>query len=351
MGSEEERQLLNAYQNRLTTVSTGYALAQENPSFNNITMGSLQAVGGAVGGTVALGELTFAAAAGDAQAQTQLAEVGASLVDTMLNIDELPVKAYQYVVEVNADADRLASEGRTDEAQQLRAKLATELVSTVIGGASVAKAIKRIDGYQELSAQADISPDAFTTADKPDFYVGPDGPEATLPSTGYRYDRYLNDDGTPNKWGQQTLETGTGRATYIGTEKFETGQEARDAFQIKGPEHVNPDNPKDSSWSDARLRGEFDTLQLYDETGRPTVRVPDRLGDQEKGVPEPITEAYPEFGKGGATQLHADGQTIKYDRVDILPENESHAADKGSSSYQNSTSKKKDGKKADDEEN
>jgi len=156
---------------------------------------------------------------------------------------------------------------------------------------------------------------------KPDFYVGPSGPDSTLPSTGYRYDRYLNDDGTPNKWGQQTLETGEGRATYIGTEKYETGQEARDAFQIKGQDKVNPLDPEDSSWSDARLRGEFDTLQLYDGTGKSTVYVPDRLGNTQKGMPEPITEAYPEYGSGGAVQLHADGQTIKYDKVDILPEN------------------------------
>lgn len=48
--------------------------------------------------------------------------------------------------------------------------------------------------------------------------------------------------------------------------------------------------------------------------------IADRLGDQQKGSPEPLTEAYPEYGKGGAVQLYADGQVIKYDKVEILPE-------------------------------
>lgn len=130
----------------------------------------------------------------------------------------------------------------------------------------------------------------------------------------------LNDDGTPNKWGQQTIETGEGKATYIGTKKLDTGQDVRDSFQIKGLDKVDRLDPEDSSWSDGRLRSTFDTLQLFDSNGKPKVRVPDRLGGQQKGVPEPITEAYPEFGKGGAVQLHADGQTIKYDKVEILPE-------------------------------
>jgi hypothetical protein len=33
-----------------------------------------------------------------------------------------------------------------------------------------------------------------------------------------------------------------------------------------------------------------------------------------------FASAYPECGKGGAQQLHADGKIIKHDRTDILPE-------------------------------
>ncbi|MDO6708832.1 hypothetical protein [Photobacterium sp. 1_MG-2023] len=101
-------------------------------------------------------------------------------------------------------------------------------------------------------------------------------------------------------------------------EKYDSGKEARDALQIKGPDNVDPLDPEDSSWSDARIRSEFDTLQLF-ENGIPQVRIPGRLGDT-SSTPEPITEAYPEFGQGGAVQLHAGGKVLKYDNSEVLPE-------------------------------
>ncbi|MCX2831879.1 RHS repeat domain-containing protein, partial [Microbulbifer thermotolerans] len=154
---------------------------------------------------------------------------------------------------------------------------------------------------------------------KPDFYVGPSGPSSTLPSTAYRYDRYLNDDGTLNEWGQKILANKSGRVTYFGFDKYETASEASDAFQIKTKKHLNPLDPEDRSWSDSRLRSEFDTLQLY-ENGIPRARVPRAYGDKIGAEPEPFTTAYPEFGKGGARQLHANGEIIKFNRTDILPE-------------------------------
>ncbi len=153
---------------------------------------------------------------------------------------------------------------------------------------------------------------------KPDFYVGPSGPEATLPSTGYRYMRYKDDDGKVNKFAPMTIENKSAPTTYIGFEKYDTGVEARDAFQVKGPE-IGPDHTGDGSWSDARLRGEFDTLQLY-EDGELQARVPYMYGDKDKTQLEPIAEAYPEYGDGGAAQLHTEGKTIHFDKVDILPE-------------------------------
>ena len=154
---------------------------------------------------------------------------------------------------------------------------------------------------------------------KPDFYVGPAGPSATMPSTAYRYVRYLNDDGSLDKWAPGLLETKKAPVTYFGFEKFETGKAARDAFQIKGPDKVDPTLPADVSWSDARIRGTFDTLQLY-ENGTPQVRHPRMFGDEIGAPLEQFTHAYPQYGKGGVEQMHAEKRTIIFDKIDILPE-------------------------------
>ena len=90
---------------------------------------------------------------------------------------------------------------------------------------------------------------SFENTGRPDLYVGPDGPEATMPSTAYRY---MN-----SKYAAQTMESNSALLSYFGYTKYNTGHEARDAYQIFY-EKGNPD-----SWSDTRLLGEFDTLQLY----------------------------------------------------------------------------------------
>lgn len=145
---------------------------------------------------------------------------------------------------------------------------------------------------------------------KPDFYVGPSGPESTLPATGYRYMRYLNDDGTVNKYVQQTIETKQAPGSYFGFDSFSTGKAARNGFQIRGPEFGN-------SWSDARLKGTFDTLQLYKD-GVSNAKVPLAYGGNGPGL-EPFTSVYPEYGTGGAQQLVTD-QMIYFTKVEVLPE-------------------------------
>ncbi|WP_218574343.1 hypothetical protein, partial [Pseudomonas sp. FSL R10-1339] len=79
---------------------------------------------------------------------------------------------------------------------------------------------------------------------------------------GYRYMRYLNDDGTINEYAEKVLTKYKAPVTYAGFEEFFSGKKARDAFQIKGPE-VGPDMNGPKSWSDSRIRARFDTLQLY----------------------------------------------------------------------------------------
>lgn len=73
--------------------------------------------------------------------------------------------------------------------------------------------------------------------------------------------------------------------SYFGFEKYNSAGATQDDFQI-APE-----------WSDCKLRGEFDTLQVIDE-----MYVPKAYGDKELGL-EPFTCCYQEYGKGGQQQL------------------------------------------------
>ena len=113
----------------------------------------------------------------------------------------------------------------------------------------------------------------------------------------------------------------TGNLSYFGFKKFDTAYQARDGFQIKY-DYYNQNDPE-LSWSDAAVRGTFDTLQLYDNTtGKLKVRIPYTFGDTGKDL-EPFTESYPEYGQGGELQMIRlrwdEDLIIKYDRLDILP--------------------------------
>ncbi len=45
-----------------------------------------------------------------------------------------------------------------------------------------------------------------------------------------------------------------------------------------------------------------------------------RKGDTDISKLEPYTEAYPKYGKGNQTQLHADDRLIEFNDVRVLPE-------------------------------
>ena len=148
---------------------------------------------------------------------------------------------------------------------------------------------------------------------KTDFYVGPDGASSTLPATAYRY--------LDSKAYVETKKNMTGNLSYFGFKKFDTAYQARDGFQIKY-DYYNQNDPY-RSWSNAAVRGTFDTLQLYDNTtGKLKVRIPYTFGDTGKDL-EPFTESYPEYGQGGELQMIRlrwdEDLIIKYDRLDILP--------------------------------
>ncbi|MDA0150102.1 RHS repeat-associated core domain-containing protein [Vibrio sp. LaRot3] len=149
-----------------------------------------------------------------------------------------------------------------------------------------------------------------SSSSKPDFYVGPAGPESTLPSTGYRY--------MDSSFADITMETKSAPLSYFGFSDFKNASKARDAFQI----YYDPKDPV-GSWSDARLKGEFDTLQLYDNDGKPIVRVPFEDGDNGEKL-EPFTSFYPDFGKGGEFQLvpldMENKPFINFDNVTLIDE-------------------------------
>jgi len=177
---------------------------------------------------------------------------------------------------------------------------------------------ERYDRYKAFRAQGLSAEDAAKLSKtKTDFYVGPSGPESTLPATGYRYMGYENANGTVNKYAQQAIDTKKARLSYFGFEKLDTGDNVTEAFQIRAPKHVTPADP-DAAWSDGRLRLEFNTLQLY-KNGEPRVAVPYSHGGKGTDL-EPFTKVYPQYGPGGVQQLVPKGTVeIIADKVDILP--------------------------------
>ena len=81
--------------------------------------------------------------------------------------------------------------------------------------------------------------------------------------------------------------------------KYDSASQVKDAFQIA------------DSWSDCKVRGEFDTLQVIDDLYVPTTK------GNTTAIPEPITFSYPEYGKGGEHQLRVD-KVIKFTNVDFI---------------------------------
>ncbi|HEM3641752.1 TPA: hypothetical protein U1C36_000851 [Streptococcus suis] len=161
---------------------------------------------------------------------------------------------------------------------------------------STRKAPKDVTPVQQLALPGPKSQPlglpAPKSTPKTDFYVASDG--TTLPATGYRY--------MDSKYAEQTMRNMEAPGGYIGFSKFDSAKQVKDAYQI------SPD------WSDAKLRGEFDTLQIFDN-----VRVPRAYGDKVGEILEPLTKVYPEFGAGGYPQLITDkSKNINFKDVTII---------------------------------
>lgn len=70
--------------------------------------------------------------------------------------------------------------------------------------------------------------------------------------------------------------------------------------------------------SDGRLRGTFDTLQLY-ENGVLQAKESRMFGNKDGAPLEPFAEAYPKYVKGGVQQLIVDKEIVIFDDIKILP--------------------------------
>lgn len=124
---------------------------------------------------------------------------------------------------------------------------------------------------------------------KTDFYIAPDG--TAMPSTAYRY--------MDSKYATQTMESMQAPGSYFTFKKFDNAADARSALQGS------------TDWSDAKLLGEFDTLQLGNNWS-----IPKAFGGKGPGL-EPITNSYPQYGIGGYPQLKTD-MIINFDKVELL---------------------------------
>lgn len=157
---------------------------------------------------------------------------------------------------------------------------------------------------QQLALPAPPKPVGLLEAPKQngvDFYVSPSG--EALHAKGYRY--------SDSRFAESIVENhrspGTPGGHYFGPNGYATTEEVASAYQIS-PE-----------WSDVKVEGAFDTLQLYDsELGRWKAEVPKSHGNS-TNVPEPYTSAYPEYGEGGVQQYITEPDTpLNYDNVRIL---------------------------------
>ena len=156
-------------------------------------------------------------------------------------------------------------------------------------GLEVDSSVNREKNPEAKTPDAEQRSERGTPSVKTDFYVTPSGD--AVPATGYRYMSSGN--------AEQALTTGKQYTTYIGFEKYDSAAQARDAFQVA------------DIWSDCKVRGEFDTLQVIDD-----MYVPTTLGNTTK-IPEPFTCSYPEYGRGGIQQFRVDKE-VEFRNVKII---------------------------------
>ncbi len=182
-------------------------------------------------------------------------------------------------------------------------------LSAALGGASKAYAPEIAAGANKVDDVASglwnklFGSSTSTKTNPVDFYVAPNGD--TMPATAYRYMDSHSTEAT------RALETNTGELnSYFGYEKLNSGIQAQDRYQIL------------PQWSNAKVRGEFDTLQLFDNKGNLNTRIPRENGDLGPNL-EPFANYYPKttHGNGGGQQSKPIiPQQIKYNNVNSIGE-------------------------------
>ena len=111
-----------------------YDARVQNPGAYNIGTVVLELAGEGVKGTLDLATLSAKAATGDSTAQAQLSQVAQAIGQFVTHpIDTVE----QHISTTLVEADALDSQGRTDEAQRMRAKLFTEGALTFTGAGSL----------------------------------------------------------------------------------------------------------------------------------------------------------------------------------------------------------------------
>ena len=180
--------------------------------------------------------------------------------------------------------------GYVDPSGHICEKKYQELKKKEAGGGTLSeKERQQIYEYEQNQKKSSGAGSRSKSGRTTDFYVTPNGD--SVPATGYRY--------MDSKYAEQTMKSMSAPGSYFGFEKFDSASAAQDAFQIS------------KEWSNCKLRGEFDTLQVIDE-----MYVPKAYGDKGPGL-EPFTRCYPEYGKGGCQQFIYKG-TINFKNVDII---------------------------------
>ena len=156
----------------------------------------------------------------------------------------------------------------------------------IVGGLALDVSGAPIKAGKEVAKTAKVTE---KIAKKVDFYVKPTG--KVIPATGYRY--------MDSSQYQKVLQNKQQYVTYVGFKKYDSAKEVQDKFQII------------KQWSDAKVRGSFDTLQVVDK-----LYIPTEKGNTTK-ILEPFTHSYPQYGKGGEYQMRID-DIIKFDKIELI---------------------------------